>query len=77
MKGPGDFDKLSDEDLTKVEEIVADVEKWFEEGRETYHINWFLDKSAPERVWKEVVKRADAAGWDASMSGAIVEIRKP
>lgn len=76
MKRPDEIDVLSAADLDQVQEIVDGIETWFAEGHDTYYVNWFLDRSAPERVWREVVKRASEAEWDATLRGAIVEIRK-
>lgn len=77
MKGPSDFeDTLTPDDEVLLEDLEKDLEEWFTAKHEEYHVNTNCDER-PERVWREFVKRASKAGWDASMRGAKVEIKKP
>jgi hypothetical protein len=76
MKRPDEVDPLSVSDLAQVDEIIAGIEAWFEEGHDGYYLNWFLDRSAPEKVWRKVVELALEAGWSASIRGAMVEVSR-
>lgn len=80
VRGPQDFEKLTKEDLEQVKDLLTQMEQWFEQGHETYRWNTVADadsRKIPRKILKEFVRRADDAGWDATLSGAIVEIRRP
>lgn len=80
VRGPQDFEKLTKEDLEQVKDLLTQMEQWFEQGHEAYRWNTVADNNSrkiPRKVLKEFVRRADEAGWDATFSGAIVEIRRP
>lgn len=78
MRGPDDFDKLTEADLEQVKELESEVEKWFDDGHRTYMVNTNEPKAQkiPRRVWAELVRVAAVAGWQASLQGAMVEITK-
>lgn len=79
MRGPDDFDKLSDADRDQVKKLESDVEKWFDEGHHTYMVNTNepRDPVIPRKVWAELIRQAKKAGWVASLQGAMVNITKP
>lgn len=78
MKGPNDFDKLSTKEGLLVSELIQEIEEHFEGGHsDPYELNWFQDGRAQERVWREVVREAQAAGWMAELHAAIVRVERP
>jgi hypothetical protein len=77
LRPPADFDKLTPEDIALVQEILKGIDDWFDAGHNRYHVNTNEDRTTPRKVWKEVVKVAGQAGWDAGLRGAIVTIKKP
>src|SRR5688572_8559134 len=79
MRGPNDTEAvLSKKDLLQVAELIAEIEEHFEGGNnDPYEEYWFQENRAPERVWDEVVRQAQEAGWDAVKHAGIVKIVRP
>jgi hypothetical protein len=78
MKCPGEvMGKLTEEQLRQAREIEEDAEEKLRTRDEiAYDLN-VNRTTASEDVWREVVRRANEAGWPASMHGATVKIRRP
>lgn len=58
--------------------VIAEIEEHFEGGNnDPYEAMWFQDRRAPERVWEEVVRQAQEAGWDAVKHAGVVRIQRP
>jgi predicted nucleotide-binding protein len=78
MKGPDEvIPPLTDEQKRKVAEIKAQVYEILAK-RSEYQVNInSTRREISEAVWEQVVSDARDAGWDASMNGSMVTIRKP
>jgi chaperonin cofactor prefoldin len=78
MKGPAEgMRKLTKEQLRQVQEIEERAEEALRTRDEVeYDINE-TRATISEDVWKELVRRANEAGWPAMMNGAVVRIRRP
>ena len=74
---------MADEiDLTATEQalaqgIGAQADQWLRDGHREYCVNTIEQRGIPDGVWKTVVSNAQRAGWNATMRGAIVSIRRP
>lgn len=79
MRGPSEtIARLSNKDLVQVAELIAEIEEHFDGGNnEPYEEMWFQERRAPERVWDEVVRQAQEAGWDAVKHAGVVKIERP
>jgi molybdenum cofactor biosynthesis enzyme MoaA len=76
MKPVKAIDQLTQDDLRQADELVAEIERWFEQGNDRYTVNTLLDTRATDRVWWEVVGRASQAGWDMWFRGTMVTARR-
>ena len=79
LRPASDYDKLTPEDENQVEEILNDVGDHFDKGGETYSLNVVVnedDRKIPDRIWKEVGRRANALGYGGGFRGSVLELRK-
>ncbi len=79
LRPASDYDKLTPDDEAQVEEILTHVGEHFDKGGETYLVNVVAteeDRKIPDRVWKEVARRASALGYGGGFQGAVLELRK-
>ncbi|MFT3773026.1 MAG: hypothetical protein QM820_47190 [Minicystis sp.] len=81
MKGPADFERVTGAELEQfVAALKQRVERWFADEHHSLRINIVAsesDRKIPLTAWKELVRQANAAGWDASFQGSIVEVKRP
>jgi hypothetical protein len=69
--------KLTKDQLAQVAEIELTAEESLRTNDDVeFNVN-DTRTTISEEVWKEVVRRAQKAGWNASITGAIVKIRRP
>jgi hypothetical protein len=76
MKNRGQPDSLSRRDLDQVEKLGAEIDLWFQEGNDVYHVD-LLDSRATSRVWWEVCRRMALAGLVVSFRGTDVTVSRP
>lgn len=77
MKKPSEvLPDLSMVDLRAVADLVQQIEIHLKDHDE-YKVNILVPWVASEEVWKEVVRQAQEASWDALREGAYVSIKRP
>ena len=80
MEGDAEYEdhELFPGDVVLVDEILAEVRHCFGAKRDAYRINrnHGADRMVPERVWKEVVRRARKLGYHADMTAPHVMITR-
>jgi wobble nucleotide-excising tRNase len=78
MKTPNEvIGKLTKDQLKQVEEIEKSAEERLVTHDDTQFDVNDTRATISEDVWKEFVKRANAAGWRAEMKGSVVIVRRP
>ncbi len=75
-KTPSEVSPLTEQDLAKVEELVAEIEQWLGQGHDGYMINILMDGRAPERIWKEVLSRVSRDGRKTGLTGVMAVVEK-
>ena len=77
MKPPNELPLvLTPDQLSQVAELDRDIEEQLKTHAELV-FNLDEERVFPEEVWRELIKRAKDAGWDAEIVGAVVTIRRP
>jgi hypothetical protein len=71
----GKSSSLTDLELELLDELQDQALHWLDQGHTEYVVNTNEHSRIHDVVWRELVRRVKALGWDANMLGPLVTIK--